>query len=97
MNAEEITNFLDKLTTESTENSERLEDILKLRTTIGENSQHIQDLTSEVDKLNTEIVAKEELVRKYEKMIQDYIKSTPVTTVITERDTVSDYEDFIND
>lgn len=97
MNAEEITNFLDKLTTESTENSERLEDILKLRTTIGESSQHIQDLTSEVDKLNTEIVAKEELVRKYEKMIQDYIKSTPVTTVITERDTVSDYEDFIND
>lgn len=94
MNNEELNVFLDTISENGT--PETLENVLKTKNYIGELNDKITNLTNEIETLNNSIVAKTELISKYEKLVRDYVKTTPVETA-SPCDTVSNYDDFLED
>jgi ABC-type transporter Mla subunit MlaD len=96
MNNEELNEFLDALSNDAT--PEVLEGIVKAKAFISDLNTELDNVRANVNELNTSLTAQTALTRKYESLVKDYVKATPVVTepqIVLE--TKSDYEDFLSE
>lgn len=94
MTPDELEKFFEDLTAGADDNL--LENIIKLKTYIGELNQQVTDITVTLEENENTILARDTLIKKYEAMLRDYSNSIPVAKTIN-TDAVSDYDDFINE
>lgn len=91
----EVEKFLNELS-ESSE-PDKLEFIIKTKELIKEQMDKLKATELLMEEKDNKLKAQEELIKKYEKLISEHIKSMPVTkeTLDIEDNTVSDYESMI--